>query len=87
MDIEQWDYFLSIEADLAACARYVAFVPDNSDTFATEFARLIMASCAEIDAVAKRLCNRLKPGAKAERINDYRNIMVLRHSEWNPVQC
>lgn len=75
-----WEYFLSIETDLADCARYVDFCEDNYATHSIEFARILMAAGAEFDAVAKKLCTALRsvekvPGTLAE----YRPIICDRY--------
>jgi hypothetical protein len=82
MSFPNWEYFLSIEADLARCTRYVEFVPENSATFSVEFARIIVAASAEFDAVAKGLCKAISENAKPENINDYQPIIVGRYPKF-----
>lgn len=76
MSYPHWEYFLSIEADLAECARYVEFNRDNLATYSVEFARVIVASGAEFDTVAKHLCASIDPTKKPERINEYYPIIT-----------
>ena len=76
MSHPHWEYFLSIEADLAQCARYVEFNPDNLHTYSVEFARIIVAAGAEFDAVAKRLCRVIDSTKNPERINEYHPIIT-----------
>jgi hypothetical protein len=71
MNLPHWEYFLSIEADLSECTRYVEFHPDNYNTYSVEFARIIVAASAEFDAVAKALCKIIEPEAHPERISEY----------------
>lgn len=83
MSYPHWEYFLSIEADLASCARYVEFHDDNFSTYSVEFARVIIASGAEFDVVAKRLCARIDPAAKKpERINEYYSIITAKYPKF-----
>jgi len=70
-----WEYYLSIEADLAACSRFVEFTEANYATYSTEFARIIVAAAAEIDAILSELCGVLDPRAKAGTINQYHPII------------
>lgn len=50
-----WEYFLAIEADLSACARFVDFHPDNHSTYSIEFAQIILRAASECDVVAREL--------------------------------
>ena len=79
MSPPHWEYFLSIEADLAECTRYVEFCPENYNTFSVEFARLIVAAAAEFDSVAKLLCTAIDGTAKPENIIEYQPIIVGRY--------
>ena len=76
MSPPHWEYFLSIEADLAQCTRYVQFCPENYRTFSVEFARVIVAASAEFDAVAKGLCGAIDGNAQPESITEYQSIIV-----------
>ena len=67
-----WQYFLAIEADFAATARYVEICQDNFKTYSVEYAKLLLASASEIDVLCKLLCKKLDPDAKRCNINDYR---------------
>lgn len=73
-----WEYYLNIEADLAACSRYVEFSEENHNTYSNEFARIIVIACAEIDAIFGELCDLIAPGTKADRINQYFPIILGR---------
>ena len=82
MSLPHWEYFLSIEADLANCMRYVEFAPENFAAFSVEFARIIVAASAEFDAVAKGLCKSINEKAKPENINEYHPIIVGRYPKF-----
>lgn len=73
-----WEYFLHIESDLANCARYVEFTEENFGTYSSEFARIVVVACSEIDANLGELCELIEPSAKAERITEYFPIVLRR---------
>ena len=82
MSLPHWEYFLSIEADLAQCMRYVEFTQENFATFSVEFARIIVAASAEFDAVAKGLCKTIDENAKPENIKQYQPVIVGRYPKF-----
>lgn len=71
-----WNYFLALDADLARLARYVEFNEKNFDCFSVEIARVLLAAAAEVDVVAKQLCEALQQGCGADRINAYRDVVL-----------
>ena len=73
-----WNYFLALEKDLEAVARYVEFCPENLNTYSIELAHLLLSAASEVDTLAKCICGILKPKAKPQNINDYRKII----KEW-----
>lgn len=78
MSYPHWEYFLSIEADLTQCARYVEFTQDNFRAYSVEFARIIVAAASEFDAVAKSLCKAIDPAQTPEKITEYYPIITGR---------
>jgi hypothetical protein len=79
MVLPHWEYFLSIESDLARCTRFVEFVPENYDSYSVEFARIIMASASEFDTLAKSFCKLIEPTKKPKSINKYQPIIILKY--------
>ncbi len=75
MSLPHWEYFLAIEKDLETCARFVEFCEDNCPTYSLEFARIILASCTEVDAVFKNLCKEIEPRKSPEKIKEYYSII------------
>ena len=77
-----WQYFLMIEDDLAATARYVEFDQSNMETFSAEFSRIILSAGSETDVLAKVLCDqhtlKAKNGKSVDGIADYRETIVPR---------
>jgi len=79
MSLPFWDYFLSIEADLEKCSRFVHFSEDNYETYSIEFARIIMASSSEFDTVIKLICNSIDASRKPDNMPAYYPIL---HSKY-----
>ena len=79
MGLPHWEYFLSIESDLANCSRFVEFCSENFKTHSTEFARIIMASCSEFDTVIKMLCKSIDQNKKPGNILDYYTIVISKY--------
>lgn len=67
-----WQYFLTIEADFAATARYVEVCKANFKTYPVEYAKLLLASASEIDVLCKVLCKKLDADAGRSNIDEYR---------------
>lgn len=50
-----WNYYLSLEDDLAATSRYIE-PAGQENTFSFEFSKLLVLACTEIESVLKRIC-------------------------------
>ena len=72
MPYTYWEYFLSIEEDLLKTARYVEFHQDNYSVYSIEFALILLASCSEIDTIAKLLYS--PSPSQIRNGKDWRNI-------------
>jgi len=79
MTQDYWEYFLSLEADLEKCARYVDFSESNYETHSIEFAKIIMASCAEIDTIAKELSKIISPQTQVANIVQYAGLILVKY--------
>ncbi|MCW5198378.1 hypothetical protein VU06_01360 [Desulfobulbus sp. F3] len=79
MPLDYWEYFLAIEQDLEKCSRFVDFSNSNYETNSIEFARIIMAASAEVDTVAKELCNLISPQSQAENILKYAGVILVKY--------
>jgi hypothetical protein len=55
-NIHYWQYFVALEADLAATERFVEPAPANMGCYSVEFARILLSAGAEIDVLCKVLC-------------------------------
>jgi hypothetical protein len=69
-----WNYFLSLEDDFLHISRYIQFHADNNATYSIEFAKIILASCSEVDVVAKAITKQL--GKKTEKINEHMDVLL-----------
>jgi hypothetical protein len=81
-----WSYFLSLEQDLATASRYVEFCTDNFATHSTEFTRLLLAACSEVDVVAKLVCRKIAPSSNAKDINAYQREILSRSPSFHGVE-
>lgn len=70
-----WNYFLTLESDLANLSRFVEFSPDNFGTYSVEMARLLLASGSEVDVVLRQLCSVLAPDERTDNIETYRRTL------------
>lgn len=70
-----WKYFLSLCEDVERLGRYIELTPANYSTYSIEVLRLLLATCAETDIVLKAICAGVAPSKKAERINEYRDLI------------
>lgn len=67
---QYWRFFMTLEQDLLATERYVAFDQQNEKTYSVEYNRLYQATCSEVDVLAKELC-RLLGDKQSYKINMY----------------
>jgi hypothetical protein len=78
-----WSFFEMIDEELHSLSRKIEFAEANFSTYSVYLAGLYISICSEIDVVAKLLCKRIKPGAKAEHIRDYCKI-ISAHYDFLP---
>jgi hypothetical protein len=70
-----WNYFLALERDMEAVARYVEFDESNFSTFSIELGQLLFAAASEVDVIAKLLCEYIDPAAQRNNIQNYKAIL------------
>ena len=58
--LNYWDYFLYIDKDLKNTNRYLQHTERNLNAFSSEFARIILVACAEIDTICRLLCKEIQ---------------------------
>lgn len=54
-----WEYFLQIDEDLMKTNRYIQHTEKNLKAYSSEFARIILVACAEIDTICRLLCKEI----------------------------
>lgn len=86
MPLDCWEYFLSIEEDSHRCSRFVEFSDSNYKTNSIEFARIIMAASAEVDTVAKELCNLISPQYQARNIVQYASVILVKYPRLTEIE-
>lgn len=79
---QHWRYFLALEEDVARMARYVEFSTHNFDTYSIELARLLSVAAAEVDVVAKQLCEKLSGTKGADSIAKYQRIIHVSYPQF-----
>jgi hypothetical protein len=73
---KHWNYFLSVEAELQACTRYVEFSHENYGCYSNEFAKLIVLAGSEVDSIFQEICKRVAPNSKSRNISDYYSTLL-----------
>lgn len=73
-----WMYFLSLEEDLIALARYVEFSEPNFEVFSIECTRLLLAACSEVDVVMKLLATPCS-AREVRNLGECRELLFDRH--------
>jgi len=71
MSYPHWNYFLAIERELWETTRYVELDQENYSTYSIEFAKILMTSCAEIDSVAKLICQELDKNNRPPGVSQF----------------
>lgn len=65
-----WQYFLELEEQFLSTRRYVAFDKANFKTFSTEYLKLLVAVCSEIDTVGKAIAHQVNTDFKEADTNN-----------------
>src|SRR5215213_9801398 len=71
-NLHYWQYFVALEADLAATARYVEPTSANMACHSVEFARILLTAGSEVDVLCKVLCQEHGLRVSPVNINGYR---------------
>jgi hypothetical protein len=81
-----WEYFLALESDLEATARFVEMRPENYEVFSIEYARLLLAAASEVDVLCKRLCKVVDPNSTPRNITDYRRAINRAYPQFHTIE-
>lgn len=69
-----WNYYLSIEQDLAATSRYIE--PSRQENvYSFEFSKLLVLSCTEAEAVFKAICKAITE-KECGNIGEYKEVIL-----------
>ncbi|MDZ5760353.1 hypothetical protein RAK27_17070 [Carnobacterium maltaromaticum] len=64
-----WEYYFGLENDFIFTIRYVSITESNYKTYSTEYAKLLLSICSEVDVILKKICD--FEGSKMKNVNDY----------------
>lgn len=78
-----WNYYTQLETDFFALEPFCAIDKENENTFSTNYLKLILSICGEIDTICKRMCIHLDPDLKKDTcgINDYKAVLMAHYSK------
>ena len=86
MNLHYWQYFITLEADLAAIARYVEPHESNMSCYSIEFARLLLAAGSEVDVLCKILCDAHNLAPRPKNIKGYREAITLKFPQFTKLE-
>jgi hypothetical protein len=78
-----WRFFETVDQDIQRLSRFIEFSPANYPTYSVELARLYLSVCSEIDVIAKQLCSKIDPNAKAGDIKDYQVVICQKYPNFS----
>lgn len=78
-----WNYFLTIEEDVAELARWIEFHQSNFQCFSIQLARILMVASAEADVMAKKLASDIDQENKVDSINGYREVIMSAYPDFH----
>jgi hypothetical protein len=78
--LHYWQYFVALEADLAATARFVEPAQANMACYSIEFSRLLLGAGSEIDVLCKVLCQDYGLAVSPVNMDGYRSAITGRFS-------
>lgn len=81
-----WNYFLSLEEDVAHLARFIELTTANFTCYSIEISRMLFAASSEIDVVAKQYCTSIHPQRRAENIVHYKDTIMERHPAFHSIK-
>jgi len=76
IDDSSWNYFLKLESDFHATARYIGGSKANDTTCSIEFAQQIVCINTECEAVIKKICKMIDPKNPASNMGHYKRTIM-----------
>ena len=80
-----WKQYLMIEKELKQSIKYVAIDKDNYNCYSDAYAKLLLQIGSEVDVVFKQLCLEIDNNTSANRIDEYREVVINRFPEFESV--
>ncbi len=71
-----WNYFLKLESDFYATARYIGESKTNDTTCSIEFAQQLVCVGTECEAVFKKLCKTIDPKNPVANMGHYKKTIL-----------
>lgn len=84
--LHYWQYFVALEADLAATARFVEPTPANMACYSVEFARILLTAGSEVDVLCKVLCQEHQLPVRPVNIDGYRAAITARFPNFTKLE-
>jgi hypothetical protein len=78
LDDSYWNYFLKLESDFHAAARYIGCSKTNDNTCSIEFAQQIVCINTECEALLKKICKVIDPKSSAVNMGHYKRTMLIK---------
>ena len=76
MEDSYWNYFLKLESDFHATARYIGCSKANDTTCSIEFAQQLVCISTECESLLKKLCKTIDPKNPAANMGHYKQAML-----------
>ncbi len=76
LDDSYWHYFLKLESDFYASARYIGCSKTNDTTCSIEFAQQLVCISTECEAVLKKICKTIDPKNLAVNMGHYKRTLL-----------
>lgn len=73
-----WNYYLSLETDLANTSRYIEPL-GQEDVHSFEFAKLLILACTEVESVFKLICQSIEGYENAGNIGQYKEAILKKY--------
>lgn len=70
-----FQYYMVLENEFFNTEPYVAIEEGNYNTYSTEYVKILLSVCGEIDSMMKMLCRELKKDETAQTIGGYFKIL------------
>lgn len=86
MKLHYWQYFVALEADLAATTRFVEPTSANMACYSIEFARILLAAGSEVDVLCKVLCQEHQLPVSPVNIHGYRAAITARFPNFTKLE-